>query len=65
MVRIMDETLLKEAQEEIMRHHWDTFVTEPLSIAEGGKGVVVPGCVARRKRRKKSNRRNEKGESVA
>jgi hypothetical protein len=42
----MDETLLKEAQEEIMRHHWDTFCTQPLSIAEGGKGVIVPGCVA-------------------
>jgi hypothetical protein len=24
-------------------------VTEPLSIAEGGKGVVVPGCVNCRK----------------
>jgi hypothetical protein len=45
----MDETLLKEAQEEIMRHHWDTFCTQPLSIAEGGKGVIVPGCVHCRK----------------
>jgi len=39
----MDDKLLKEVQEEIMRHHWDTFCTQPLSIAEGGKGV--PGCV--------------------
>jgi hypothetical protein len=28
-----------------MRHCWDTFVSEPLSIGEGGKGVIVPGCV--------------------
>jgi hypothetical protein len=32
-----------------MKHHWDTFCTEPLSIAEGGKGVIVPGCVHCRK----------------
>ena len=29
---------------------WDgTFCTQPLSIAEGGKGVIVPGCVHCRK----------------
>jgi hypothetical protein len=33
-------------QHELMKHHWDTFCTEPLSIAQGGKGVIVPGCVA-------------------
>jgi hypothetical protein len=36
-------------QEELMRHHWDTFCTQALSIAEGGNGVIVPGCVACRK----------------
>jgi hypothetical protein len=41
--------LLEDAQHELMKHHWDTFCTEPLSIAEGGKGVIVPGCVACRK----------------
>jgi len=38
--------VLQAAQEELMRHHRDTFCTQPLSIAEGGKGVIVPGCVA-------------------
>jgi len=37
--------LLEAAQLELMKHHWDVFCTEPLSIAEGGKGVIVPGCV--------------------
>jgi len=42
----MDKTaILQAAQEELMKHHWDTFCTQPLSIAEGGKGVIVPGCV--------------------
>jgi hypothetical protein len=40
---------LQAAQEELMKHHWDTFCTQPLSIAEGGKGVIVSGCVAGRK----------------
>jgi hypothetical protein len=35
--------LLEAAQHELMKHHWDTFCSEPLSIAEGGKGVIVPG----------------------
>jgi hypothetical protein len=29
--------LLEAAQHELMKHHWDTFCTEPLSIAEGGR----------------------------
>jgi hypothetical protein len=46
----MDKTaILQAAQEELMKHHWDTFCTQPLSIAEGGKGVIVPGCVECRK----------------
>ena len=28
-----------------MRHTWDTFVNNPPSMAKGGKGTVVPGCV--------------------
>ena len=42
--------LLYELQPEIRRHSFDTFVDEPPSVAQGGKGVVVPGCPACRKR---------------
>jgi hypothetical protein len=38
------------AQQELCRHSWETFVDEPPSIAQGGKGVVVPGCVTCKKR---------------
>jgi hypothetical protein len=41
---------LKEAQAELRRHSFDTFVDEPPSVAQGGKGVVVPGCPACKKR---------------
>jgi hypothetical protein len=41
--------LLEAAQHELMNHHWDIFCTEPLSIAEGGKGVIAAGCVHCRK----------------
>jgi hypothetical protein len=47
--RLIDDTRLQAAQEELMRHHWDTFCTQPLSIAQGGTGVIVPGCVACKK----------------
>ena len=30
---------------EFAKHRWDTFVDEPPSMAQGGRGVVVPGCV--------------------
>jgi hypothetical protein len=26
------------------RHRFDTFVDNPPSVAQGGRGVVVPGC---------------------
>ena len=29
---------------EFQKHRFDTFVDEPPSVAQGGKGVVVPGC---------------------
>lgn len=41
---------LKEAQAELQRHGFDTFVDEPPSIAEGGNGIVTPGCPACRKK---------------
>jgi hypothetical protein len=40
----------KALQTEIRRHTFDTFVDEPPSIAQGGNGVVTPGCPACRKR---------------
>jgi hypothetical protein len=36
--------ILLTAKAELMRHEWDTFVDEPPSVAQGGKGVVVAGC---------------------
>jgi hypothetical protein len=31
-------------QREIHSHDFSHFVDEPPSLAEGGKGIVVPGC---------------------
>jgi hypothetical protein len=42
--------LLAAIQQEICRHDFSHFVDTPPSIAAGGKGVVVPGCPACRKR---------------
>jgi hypothetical protein len=41
------QELLRALQVEIRRHGFDTFVDEPPSVAQGGRGVVVPGCPAR------------------
>src|SRR5882762_3457133 len=38
--------LLRALQQEIRRHDFNYFVHEPPSIAQGGRGVVVPGCPA-------------------
>jgi hypothetical protein len=38
--------LLRELQQEIRRHDFSCFVDQPPSVAQGGKGVVVPGCPA-------------------
>ena len=38
--------LLAAIQAEINRHDFSHFIDEPPSIAQGGKGVVVPGCPA-------------------
>jgi len=35
---------------ELQRHYMDTFVDQVPSIAQGGNGVVVPGCPACKKR---------------
>jgi hypothetical protein len=39
-------SILKAAQRELSRHSWEHFIDNPPSIAQGGKGVVVPGCPA-------------------
>jgi len=48
---VMDKNkILKEAQTELQRHAWGTFVDKGVSVALGGNGIVVPGCEACRKR---------------
>ena len=42
--------LLAAIQKEIHRHDLSYFVDDPPSVAQGGKGVVVSGCPACRKR---------------
>jgi hypothetical protein len=42
--------IFQSAKSELMRHTWDTFVSSPPSVAEGGNGVVIPGCPACHKR---------------
>jgi hypothetical protein len=41
--------LLRALQTEIRRHDFSTFLTESPSMANGGTGVVVPGCPACKK----------------
>jgi len=42
--RIMQKSvLLRALQQEIRRHNFDYFMDEPPSIAQGGRGAVVPG----------------------
>ena len=42
--------LLRALQQEIRRHDFKHFIHEPPSIAQGGSGVVMPGCPACLKR---------------
>jgi len=42
--------LLWSLQSEIRRHDLSTFVDEPPSVAQGGRGIVTPGCPACRKK---------------
>jgi hypothetical protein len=44
------DTITKAVQTELQRHSFDTFVSDPPSRAQGGKGVVVSGCPTCRKR---------------
>lgn len=47
---MLKSDLLRALQIEIRRHTFDTFLTEKPSMANGGPGVVVPGCPACKKR---------------
>jgi hypothetical protein len=42
--------IFQSAKSEFIPHTWDTFVDNLPSIAEGGNGVVIPGCPACRER---------------
>ena len=42
--------LIAAIQKEILRHDFETFVDNPPSVAQGGRGVVVPGCATCNKR---------------
>jgi hypothetical protein len=44
------QPIIAAVQAELQNHTWDTFVENPPAIGQGGKGVVVPGCPACRKR---------------
>jgi hypothetical protein len=37
--------IIAAVRAEFGRHKFDTFVTDPPSIGQGGRGIVVPGCV--------------------
>jgi hypothetical protein len=47
---VQKSTLLAAIQQEIHRHDFSHFVDNPPSVAQGGRGIVVPGCPACRKR---------------
>ena len=47
---MLKSELLRAIQQEIQRHDFSHFVENPPSIAQGGKGVVVPGCPMCKKR---------------
>jgi hypothetical protein len=41
---MLKSELLTAIQREIQSHDFSSFVDEPPTVAQGGKGVVVPGC---------------------
>jgi hypothetical protein len=47
---VQKSVLLRPVQQEILRHDFSYFVGESPSMVHGGKGVVVPGCPACKKR---------------
>jgi hypothetical protein len=47
---VQKSLLLAAIQKEIHRHDLSYFVSDPPSVAQGGRGVVVAGCPTCRKR---------------
>ena len=47
---MLKSDLLRAIQQEIQRHDFSHFVESPPSVAQGGRGVVVPGCPMCKKR---------------
>ena len=47
---MLKSELLRAIQQEIHKHDFSHFVENPPAVAQGGKGVVVPGCPACKKR---------------
>jgi hypothetical protein len=47
---VLKSDLLRALQTEIRHHTFDYFVENPPAMADGGHGVVVPGCPQCRKR---------------
>jgi hypothetical protein len=43
---MLKSELLRLLQQEIRRHDFSTFIDQPPSVAQGGRGVCVPGCPA-------------------
>jgi hypothetical protein len=41
---MLNQFLLRALQQEIRRHDFNYFVHEPPTIAQDGRGVMVPGC---------------------
>jgi len=46
---------LAAIQREIYRHDFGTYVEDPRTIAQGGRGIVVAGCPACKKRLQSMN----------
>jgi hypothetical protein len=55
MDKATEAKILQEAKAELMRHSLDTFVSDGVSVALGGSGVVVTGCPGCRKRFQTTN----------
>jgi hypothetical protein len=49
------ETIIVALRNELQRHDFDTYVDNPPSIAQGGRGVVVSGCPACKKQMQSVN----------
>jgi hypothetical protein len=52
---MLKSRLLTEIQADVYRNDFGTYVDEPPSVAQGGKGVVVAGCPACKKRLQSMN----------